>query len=67
MKGEQEPTRVPQQPTLAQRDLAEGRWRGMWFYTMTAMRERYGPDAGKPPPAGTERRRSYNPPTDAPG
>ena len=59
-------SREPAKPTLAQRDLAEGRWRGMWFYAMTSMRERYGPDAGKPPP-GTQRRRSYNSPTDALG
>jgi hypothetical protein len=29
-------------PSLAQRDLAEGRWRGVNFYEMTAMR-RYRP------------------------
>jgi hypothetical protein len=44
-------------PSLAQRDLAEGRWRGVNFYEMTAMRERYGPDACAPPPPWTERRK----------
>jgi hypothetical protein len=38
----------PAKPTLARRDLAEGRWRGVWFYAMTAMRERYGADYGRP-------------------
>ena len=36
------------QPSFAQRDQAEGRWRSVWFYTMTSMRERYGADYGRP-------------------
>ncbi len=47
----------PKHMSLAQRDLTEGRWRGMWFYQMTAMRERYGPDACTPPTPGTGRRK----------
>jgi hypothetical protein len=42
------PIREPQPPSLAQRDLAEGRWRGVWSYTMTSIRERYGADYGRP-------------------
>ena len=41
-------SRGPAVPTLAQRDLAAGRWRDMWFYLMMEMRERYGPAYGRP-------------------
>jgi hypothetical protein len=40
-------SREPAAPTLAQRDLADGRWRGVYFYAMTAMRERYGQKYGQ--------------------
>jgi hypothetical protein len=63
MNGVNRNERQEPQLSLAQRDLAEGRWRGVWFYAMTAMRERYGPDAGKPPTPGTGRRREQSPPT----